>query len=160
MPHNGTLTLLGAARHNGALPLTVMEKNMAATDDLNNAVTALATGFAALDAVVQQELSAISAAVAATDPDAAAIEQAVANIGAVTSKMATDAASLTAKIPAATTVPAPASTATASPAKPAPTVAVPQITTPPVSAPTAQPTSTPPASATTTAPSTSASIKA
>jgi hypothetical protein len=65
---------------------------MAAIDDLNNAVTALASGFANLDAAVQAELAALKAAVAANNT--AGIEAAVTGIGSVTSKMAADAAAL------------------------------------------------------------------
>src|ERR1700676_3748924 len=83
---------------------------MALADDLNNGMTSLATGFAALDTSVAAELVAIAAALAATPPTPAlvtAATQAVANISAITGKMATDAAALTASIPAATTGPPP-----------------------------------------------------
>lgn len=117
---------------------------MSAMDDLNNAVTALTTGFTALDQAVQAELTALTAALSAGN--SAAIEQAATNIGAITGKMAVDAANLTASIPAATTVPPPSPP----PTSPAPTVAVPVIATPTVTAPNASPPSTPPASAITT----------
>jgi hypothetical protein len=126
------------------------ETQMAQSDDLNNAVTSLATGFAAEHDAVNVETAALLAALAnVTQPDpatAAAITNAISNITAITGKMATDAAALTASIPAATTVPPPVITPPASP----PTVVPPVIATPPVTAPTAVPPSTPPASATTT----------
>src|ERR1700730_12550463 len=68
------------------------ETIMSAKDDLNNAVTALTTGFNALDTTIQPELAAIVAAAGGN----AVIEQAVANIAAVTTGMAKDAAALTA----------------------------------------------------------------
>src|SRR6202165_5805565 len=77
----------------GIVTIEILEKIMSQADDLNNAVTALTTGFAALDSAVQAELVAIAAALAAGAPNPA-ITQAVANIGAITGKMATDAAAL------------------------------------------------------------------
>jgi hypothetical protein len=119
---------------------------MAAIDDLNNAVTSLATGFGALDAAVHAELTALVAAQAAGND--AAITQAVANISQITGQMATDAQALTASIPAATTAPAPPTLPVPTPV--APTVEPPAIATPPVTAAAATPPSTPPMSATTT----------
>jgi PAB1-binding protein PBP1 len=110
------------------------ERLMSAATDLNNAVTALATGFAALDTAVHAELTALQDALANDNTDA--INQAIANISAVTNKMAGDAAALTASIPAATTVPPPAPAPT--PAV-TPTVSVPVIDTPPVTEPSATP---------------------
>jgi hypothetical protein len=125
------------------------EQEMALSDDLNNAVTALTTGFAALDAAVTAELTAITAALAnQADPAiTAAVAQSVSNIGTITSKMATDAAALTASIPAATTVPPPATTPPVTTVPP--TVTPPVIATPPVTDPNATPPSTPPPSAST-----------
>lgn len=111
------------------------EKLMSASDDLNNAVSALALGFGSLDTAVQSELAAMTAAVAAYNTSA--ITQAISNISTITSKMATDASALTASIPAATTVAAPA---------PAPTPDVPPTVTPPAIAPVTvtDPSATPP----------------
>jgi hypothetical protein len=126
------------------------ETEMSQADDLNNAVTSLATGYSALHDAVQVEIDALLKAIATIpQPDpatAAAITAAVANIQSVTGTMATDAAKLTASIPAATTVPTPTVTPPVAPA----TVDVPVIATPPVTDPAAMPPSTPPASATTT----------
>jgi hypothetical protein len=116
---------------------------MALADDLNNAVTALSTGFAALDVAVTNELAALVAAQAANNGPA--ITQAVANISAITGKMAADAQALTASIPGATTAPVP-------PVLPDPvptpaTITPPVIATPNVTAPNATPPSQPPSSA-------------
>lgn len=91
---------------------------MSQNDDLNGAVVGLTNGFAALDTAVEAELAAI----AAQSPNPA-ITQAIANIGAITGKMAADAAAITAALPGATTVAPP-------PATP-PEVAVPPTVTPP-----------------------------
>jgi fused signal recognition particle receptor len=129
--------------------IVYQELQMSQADDLNNAVTSLATGYGALHDAVQVEIDALLKAfstVPQPDPAAAkAITDAIANISAVTGTMATDAAKLTASIPAATTVPPPDVTPPATP----PTVDIPVIATPPVTDPSAQPPSTPPASATT-----------
>jgi len=126
------------------------ETTMALSDDLNNALTSLATGYGALHDAVQVEIDALLAAIAkVAQPDpatSAAITNAIANITAVTGTMATDAAKLTASIPAATTVPPPVVT----PPVAVPTADIPVIATPPVTDPAATPPSTPPASATTT----------
>lgn len=126
------------------------DKQMSQADDLNNVVTALATAFSAEHDAVQVEIDALTKAlstVAQPDPaTAAAVTQAIANITAITGTMATDAAKLTASVPAATTVSPPA---VATPVVP-PTADIPVIATPPVTAPTAIPPSVPPASATTT----------
>ena len=126
------------------------EIEMTQADDLNNIVTSLATGFAAEHTAVQAEIDALTKALATvTQPDpatAAAITNAIANITAITGSMATDAAALTASVPAATTVPPPVVT----PPVTTPTVTPPVIATPPVTTPAATPPSTPPASATTT----------
>lgn len=119
---------------------------MSQADDLNNAVTSLATGFTALDAAVQAELVAIAAALAGTPNPV--IAQAIANIGAITGTMAIDAAALTASIPAATTVPPPP--ATPPEVTVPPKDVVPDIATPPITAPSATPPNTPPSSAVTT----------
>jgi hypothetical protein len=125
------------------------ETEMAIEDDLNNAVTSLATGFAAEHTAVQTEVTALLAALAnVTQPNpatAAAITAAISNITAITGTMATDAAALTASIPAATTVPPPVVTPPANP----PTVTPPVIATPAITAPAATPPSVPPVSATT-----------
>lgn len=128
-----------------ALVLTEETIIMSQNDDLNNAVTALATGFAALDSAVGAELAAIVAA-GAPNP---VVAQAIANIGAITGKMATDAAALTASIPSATTVPAP--TLPPSEVSVPPKDVVPDIAAPPITAPDATPPNTPPASAKTVA---------
>ena len=117
------------------------EQTMSADQDLNNAVTALANGFTALDTAVQAELASLgTASTAATDLVTlqAAVAQSVSNISGVTNKMAADASQLTAVLPAATTVPPPA---------PAPAPAVPPTVTPPAIAPVTvtDPTATPPA---------------
>jgi hypothetical protein len=101
---------------------------MALQDDLNAAVTALATGFSQLHDAVQSEISALTDALASATPgiDAAtteAINQAIANISALTTSMATDAASLTGSIPSVPTQPPPPPTPTPVP----PDVDVPQI---------------------------------
>jgi hypothetical protein len=129
------------------LILTNTETEMAQSDDLNNAVTSLASGFAAEHTAVQAELTAIAASIAnQSDPAlTAAVTQNISNISAITGTMATDAAALTASIPAATTVPPPVVTPPVVP----PTVTPPVIATPPVTDPSATPPSTPPASATT-----------
>lgn len=120
---------------------------MSQSDDLNNGITALATAFAVEHDAVNAELIAINAALGNTPNPA--ITQAIANIAAITGGMATDAAALTASIPAATTVAPPV--LTPPPVKTPPADVVPDIATPPVTAPNAIPPSTPPASATTTA---------
>ena len=115
-----------------------LEHLMSADQDLNNAVTALATGFTTLDTAVQAELASLgTASTAGTDLATlqAAVAQSISNISAVTSKMAVDASvniggahaygyvptvRLTAKVPAATTVPPPT---------PAPAPAVPPTVT-------------------------------
>jgi hypothetical protein len=158
------MRLFGHAHHHndnpleGASPLDVemyymlariidnQEIEMSLADDLNNGMTSLATGFGALDAAVQTELAVI----AAQPGLSAAVTQAVANISQITGKMATDAAALTASIPAATTVPPPPVLPVPVPVPPM--VAVPIIAVPPVTDPSATPPSTPPATATTPAP--------
>lgn len=129
--------------------IVYQEFEMSQIEDLNNAVTSLATGYSALHDAVQVETDALTKAMATIpQPDpatASAITQAIANITAVTGKMATDAAALTASVPAATTVPPPTVEAPIVP----PTVDVPVIATPPVTDPSASPPSTPPESATT-----------
>jgi hypothetical protein len=123
---------------------------MSQADDLNNVVTSLATAFSAEHDAVQTEIDALLKAIATIpQPDPAtskAITDAVSNITAITGKMATDAAALTASVPAATTVPPP----TVTPPVSTPTADIPVIAKPPVTAPTAIPPNTPPASATTT----------
>lgn len=135
--------MLGIIIHN-------QERQMSQADDLNNAVTSLATGYGALHDAVQVEIDALLQAISTIPkPDPAtttAITNAVANIAAITGTMATDAAKLTASIPAATTVPPPDVTPPAAP----PTADIPVIATPPVTDPSATPPSTPPDSATTT----------
>jgi len=126
------------------------EFEMSQADDLNNVVTSLATAFSAEHDAVQIEIDALLKAISTIpQPDPAtskAITDAVSNITAITGKMATDAAALTASVPAATTVPAP----TVTPPVSTPTADIPTIATPPVTAPTAIPPNTPPDSATTT----------
>lgn len=126
------------------------EGQMALEDDLNNVVTALATGYAAEHVAIEAEIAALTAAMATIpqpDPAAAAkITAAIANITHITGTMATDAAALTASVPAATTVPPP----TVTPPVDTPTVTPPVIATPPVTDPSATPPNDPPASATTT----------
>ncbi len=128
-----------------------MVKLMALADDLNNGMTALATAFAVEHDAVAAEMAALAAAIAAqtaADPVlAAAVTQAVSNINTITGQMATDAAALTASIPAATTVPPPVVT----PPDVTPTVVAPEIATPAVTDPAATPPSTPPADAVTVA---------
>lgn len=63
---------------------------MSATDDLNTAVASLTAGFAAESTAVQAEIAALVAA-SNNDP---AIAQAAANITAITTGMAADAATL------------------------------------------------------------------
>lgn len=130
--------------------IVYQEIQMSQADDLNNAVTSLATGYSALHDAVQVEIDALLKAISTIPtPDPAvskAITDAIANISAVTGTMATDAAKLTASIPAATTVAPPVITPPVAP----PTVDVPVIATPPVTDPAATPPSTPPDSATTT----------
>jgi fused signal recognition particle receptor len=141
------LTRLDAIDQKLDLVLKTQETEMALADDLNNAVTSLATGFAAEHDAVAAEMAALTKALAGvTDPAiTAAATQAIANVTAITGKMATDAAALTASVPAATTVPPPVVT----PPAVAPTVTPPVIATPPVTAPAATPPSTPPVTATT-----------
>jgi hypothetical protein len=128
--------MLGIVIHN-------TEYIMSQADDLNNAVTSLATGYSALHDAVQVETDALTKAMSTIpQPDpatATAITQAIANISAVTGKMATDAAALTASIPAATTVPPPVVS----------TPVVPPTVDPPVIDPEAAPPNAPPPSATT-----------
>jgi hypothetical protein len=149
-PDQEVLARLGAIKVQLDLIVTNQETEMSQADDLNNVVTSLATAFSAEHDAVQIEIDALVAAmgkVAPPDPVvAAAITQAVANITAITGKMATDAAALTASVPAATTVPPPV---VVTPVVP-PTVTPPVIATPPVTDPGATPPSTPPVSATTT----------
>src|ERR1035437_7393591 len=102
-----------ALQQQGALILERLDIIMALSDDLNNAVTSLAAGFAAEHTAVSAELTAFAAKLAtipaAADPAiTAAVAQAISNITTITGSLATDAAALTASIPAATTVPAPA----------------------------------------------------
>jgi ActR/RegA family two-component response regulator len=142
--------MLGAVLRGDKTIIGKEDTIMALQDDLNNAVTSLATGFGAEHTAVAAELVAIAAALAAPAPTPAlvtAATQAVANISAITSQMATDAAALTASVPAATTVPPP--TIVPPVVVVPPTVTPPVIATPPITAPTATPPSTPPASATT-----------
>lgn len=140
------------ARELGIMASLILQNQvvqMSQADDLNNAVTSLATGYGALHDAVQVEIDALTKAFSTIpQPDpavAAAITQAIANISGVTGKMATDAAALTGSIPAATTVPPPIVTTPVVP----PTADVPVIATPPVTDPAASPPSTPPDSATT-----------
>jgi hypothetical protein len=133
---------LGHIREGVDKILSNQEKAMALQDDLNNAVTALATGFVALDASVQSVIAFIK-----TQPNLSpAVSAAIDSMGKVTAKMAQDAADLTAQIPGATTVtptpaPAPAPTPTAKP------VSIGDV---PVTDPGATPPSTPPPAATST----------
>ncbi|MGR4927349.1 hypothetical protein ACIPUD_11135 [Bradyrhizobium sp. CAR08] len=111
---------------------------MSQAQDLNNAVIALTSGFAALDTAVQAQLAA--AAAANQSGDTALISQSIANIGAITSKMAADAAALTAAVPGATTVAPPATTTPVVDAKPdadLPSIDAPTITAPDATPPTA-----------------------
>jgi hypothetical protein len=131
--------------------LDLLKENvMSQADDLNNLGTSLATGYSALHDAVMVEMDALTAAmgkVAQPDPAVAkAITDVIANVTAITGKMATDAAALTKSVPAASTVPPPVVVPPATP----PTVTPPVIATPPVTDPAATPPSTPPASATTT----------
>src|SRR4029077_12574091 len=84
----------------GVIQILNQEKIMTQADDLNNAVTSLATGYSALHDSVQVETDALVKAMGnIPQPDPAtstAITQAIANITAITGKMATDAAALTA----------------------------------------------------------------
>lgn len=126
---------------------------MAQSDDLNNAVTALATAMGAEHDAVVIELNALAEAqAAAKNPDPVlsdAVTNAISNITHITGVMAQDAAALTKSIPAATTVPQP--DITEPPTEP--TVTPPTIATPEVTDPTAVPPSEPPADATTESPS-------
>lgn len=110
---------------------------MAIEDDLDNTVSALATGFVNLDTAVQAELAFIRDAAQKPTVDVSRITQSIANIGAITSKMAISAAALTASIPAATTVPAPPASAPV--VDTPPDVTPPVIDTPTVTAPDATP---------------------
>jgi hypothetical protein len=149
-PDPEVLARLDAIDQQLALIVSNQETTMALEDDLNNAVTSLATGYSALHDAVQIETDALTKAMSTipqpADPAVAAkITASIANITAITGKMATDAASLTSKVPAATPVPPPVVVTPVTP----PTVTVPVIATPPVTDPSATPPSTPPASATT-----------
>lgn len=128
--------------------LNRQEIEMGQADDLNNAVTALATGYAALHAAQATEITALNSALAGVANVPPAVSQAISNITAISASMAKDAADLTASIPAATTVAAPPAPAPVA-GLPAPTVTPPDIGTAPITAPAAQPPSTPPPSATT-----------
>jgi hypothetical protein len=148
-PDSEVLARLDALSKKLDLIIKNQEKEMSLADDLNNGMTALATGFAAESVAVHAEIAALQAA----DPNLSpAVKQAIANISIITTSMAADAAALTASIPAATTVPPPAAPAAAAVAvaAAAPTVTPPDIATPTVTAPAATPPSTPPADATTT----------
>ncbi|MEH2668022.1 hypothetical protein DXU07_00830 [Bradyrhizobium elkanii] len=113
--------------------LTNEDQQMSAQDDLNNAVVALASGYANLHASILPVLQTI----ADNANGNSVITQAVANIQAVTGKMADDAAALTAAVPAATTVsPPPASQPVV---QDTPTVTPPSIDVPPVTDPSAAP---------------------
>lgn len=113
------------------------ERLMSAAQDLNNAVSSLAIGFVALDTAVQAELVALAAAQASGDQ--AAMTQATANISAITSKMAADAAALTASLPAATTIdpPAPAPAPSVQPTADIPAIAPVTVTDPSATPPAA-----------------------
>lgn len=74
--------------------LKLEKATMSQIDDLKAAVATLGQSFTTLDAAIQAEIAALKAAVAANDP--AAIQAAVTNISDVSSKMATDAAALSA----------------------------------------------------------------
>lgn len=124
--------------------------SMSQAEDLNNVVTSLATAFEAEHTAVVAELDALAAALAAakvTDPALSeAVANTIANVTLITGKMATDAAALTASVPAATTVPPPV--VTEPPTTPTTTTEeVPVIATPEVTAPDATPPNTPPADA-------------
>jgi hypothetical protein len=90
---NATLVSLAAA----IVDLEKQEKaNMAAVDDLNNAVSTLGQNFVTLDAAIQAEVAALKAALAADNTTA--IAAAATNISQVSAKMATDAAALSASV--------------------------------------------------------------
>lgn len=95
------------------MELIIIKENniMSQADDLNAAVTSLATAFTLEHDAITAELAALATALAAaptTDPVlTAAVTQAIANVTHITGSMANDAADLTASIPAATTVPVP-----------------------------------------------------
>jgi len=139
------------AEINGKLDLVINREGtiMSQAEDLNNGMTSLATAFAVEHDAVMKEMDVLAAALAnVTDPAlSAAASQAIANVALITGQMATDAAALTASIPAATTVPPPTVTAPTTPT----TVTVPEIAAAPITAPAASPPSTPPDSAVTTA---------
>jgi hypothetical protein len=144
------ISRLDALKRQNDLIIQNQEFLMSQADDLNNALTSLATGYSALHDAVQVEIDALLKALATiTQPDpatAAAITAAVSNITAITGTMATDAAKLTASVPAATTVPPPVVVPPVVP----PTADIPVIATPAVTDPSAKPPSVPPANATTT----------
>lgn len=108
---------------------------MSQAQDLDSAVQALTAGFAALDAAVQPALQII----ADNSGNNPVIATAIANIQAITGKMATDAAALTAAVPGATTVAAPTPAAPVVEAQPdtdLPSIDAPTITAPDATPPT------------------------
>lgn len=108
---------------------------MSQAQDLDSAVQALTGGFAVLDASIQPALQVI----ADNSSGNQTIATAIANIQAITGKMATDAAALTAAVPGATTVAAPTPAAPvvdASPDTDLPSIDAPAITAPDATPPT------------------------
>ena len=97
---------------------------MTIEDDLSAAIATLTANMTAFDAAVQQEITALQAALAANDFStlSTAVQGAITNIGTVSTQMATDTAALVASVPGATPpaptpaptpAPAPSQTATA-----------------------------------------------
>ena len=88
---------------------TYLEKQiMAAIDDLNDAVSDMQAAATASDYAIHAEIAALLAALATNNT--AAVEAAAQNISAVSAKMATDTAAMTASV----APPAPAPTPTPS----------------------------------------------
>ncbi len=115
--------------------LTDDEVLMSQAQDLDSAVQALTAGFAALDTAIQPALQVI-ADNSGSNP---IVATAIANIQAISGKMATDAAALTAAIPGATTVSPPATAApvvTATPDVTPPSIDAPAVTAPDATPPT------------------------
>ena len=101
-----------------------LENLMTIEDDLSAAIATLTANMTAFDAAVQQEITALQAALAANDFStlSTAVQGAITNIGTVSTQMATDTAALVASVPGATPpaptpaptpAPAPSQTATA-----------------------------------------------
>jgi uncharacterized protein YlxW (UPF0749 family) len=95
--HSNQLVIIAKLDH----LLTKETMLMAAIDDLNAAVATLSTNFTAADAAIQNEIAALTAALASNNT--AGIEAAVTNIGAISANMASDTAALAASLSATAT---------------------------------------------------------